>query len=99
MRDDDVVLRLGGDEFAIACADLDESAAVDLAERLRAAVASPIAILGDRVHIGTSIGIAVGADSPTTLLARADAALYEAKGDGAGIAVAPRPTGTAPGDA
>ena len=99
VRDDDVVLRLGGDEFAIACADLDESAAVDLAERLRAAVASPIAILGDRVHIGTSIGIAVGADSPTTLLARADAALYEAKGDGAGIAVAPRPTGTAPVDA
>ncbi len=81
----DVLARLGGDEFTILLRDVaDVAAAQHVADRLLAAMRAPI-VIDDRAHqVDVSVGIALmGPDpSPDHLLARADAALYEAKRGG-----------------
>jgi diguanylate cyclase (GGDEF)-like protein len=80
----DVTARLGGDEFALIVRDV---ATRDIVERLIArvvaAVERPIAVDGTSVEVSVSVGVAMagghGARSPEELLARADAAMYEAK--------------------
>jgi diguanylate cyclase (GGDEF)-like protein len=77
-----VVGRLGGDEFAVMCRgtrDPDHGRAI--AERIVAALRQPIAVDDVVVHIGASIGVAVGAQPliPSLLTAAADRALYRAK--------------------
>ncbi|MGX5733298.1 EAL domain-containing protein [Bosea thiooxidans] len=83
LRTVDTVSRLGGDEFCIVQASLEHSgAANDLADRIIAALASPIVVGTLRVAVSTSIGIAVFPDDGGTseqLLHRADIALYAAK--------------------
>ncbi len=72
LREDDVLARWGGEEFAVALPGCDGAAARPLLERLRPAV----------THSQTcSIGYATwdGKESADHLLARADAALYDAK--------------------
>jgi diguanylate cyclase (GGDEF)-like protein/PAS domain S-box-containing protein len=80
--------RLGGDEFTVIAAQGAQPAtAAALAERLSAAVDDDLDILGHRLRIGLSIGVAIyptdGRDM-ATLMANADAALYRAKADGRG---------------
>jgi diguanylate cyclase (GGDEF)-like protein/PAS domain S-box-containing protein len=84
LRDGDTAARLGGDEFAILCDDLvDEGEAVQIAERIGAAVSSPAVPLADRGLVVTaSIGVAFATHSrhrPEALLRDADAAMYRAK--------------------
>ena len=88
-REVDTVARLGGDEFAVVQIGIVGAAdAAVLAERIIAVVSEPYDLLGHRVVIGTSCGIAVppaaGASSEL-LLKNADLALYRAKSDGRGI--------------
>jgi diguanylate cyclase (GGDEF)-like protein/PAS domain S-box-containing protein len=77
-----LVARLGGDEFGIVLADSGEAEAVRVADRILAELAKPITIEGRPLEIGASIGIALcpdhGADA-TSLLQRADVAMYAAK--------------------
>ena len=86
VRKNDIVFRLGGDEFAILqmdCPEQDQAGIV--AARICAAMAEPFVIDGNRLEIGSSIGVAlagVDADSATSLLQAADLALYLAKSDG-----------------
>jgi diguanylate cyclase (GGDEF)-like protein/PAS domain S-box-containing protein len=89
VRPADTLARLGGDEFAVLVEDVDEIEAAILAERLLAAIRTPIR-LGNRDFVGTaSIGIATakvsdddhGSD-PGELLRDADLAMYTAKGAG-----------------
>jgi diguanylate cyclase len=86
VRGADTVARLGGDEFVVLAVDLDdpEVAARSLAERIHLTMRSPV-LVGDRqLHTSVSIGIAevvAGAD-PEVTLARADAAMYQAKRGG-----------------
>ncbi|WP_296953029.1 EAL domain-containing protein [uncultured Massilia sp.] len=82
-RDDDTVARVGGDEFVLVIRDqpgLQELA--DLVERVRAAVALPVAVGGQEILPGASIGVAVfprdGA-TPDLMMRAADAAMYHAK--------------------
>ena len=78
--------RLGGDEYTLIVQG-EPSTVATTAERLLASMADDFDIDGQRLRIGTSIGVAIypsdGTDD-TTLLGNADAALYRAKADGRG---------------
>src|SRR4051794_10365423 len=77
--------RLGGDEFAIVLADTDEEGAVEVAERLRNAVASiPLTGSGGTTRTTVSAGVAQfrSGDSWQAILANADLALHASKSAG-----------------
>ncbi|GAA1799439.1 diguanylate cyclase [Planosporangium flavigriseum] len=84
VRDSDVLGRYGGEEFVAVLPDLDGG--VDLAERIRAAVAaSPVPTRSGPVPVTVSVGLArLGPvdDDLDQLVARADHALYRAKDAG-----------------
>ena len=90
LRQQDVVARLGGDEFAVLIHDADRTGARAVADRLLAALAVPVPVAGQHVHVGVSIGITLagpGARDVDTLVREADVAMYEAKAGGRGRAV------------
>jgi diguanylate cyclase (GGDEF)-like protein len=83
LRHGDTLARLGGDEFAVVLGDLPHrGAAAELAGRLHDALRRPFGLRGIAVELDASIGVAFcpehGRDV-TTLLQRADVAMYEAK--------------------
>jgi diguanylate cyclase (GGDEF)-like protein/PAS domain S-box-containing protein len=85
LRTGDTAARLGGDEFTVLLEDLvDESQALEVAERIADALRLPVLLDGREVFVSASIGIAlsspnIGADG---VLRNADLALYRAKADG-----------------
>jgi diguanylate cyclase (GGDEF)-like protein len=87
LRPDDVLARIGGDEFVavLGLGETGASAMQQLAGRFAAAFADPIVVGGRTTRLRASVGI-VTARAPdedaTALLARADAAMYEAKRSG-----------------
>ena len=81
-RHTDIVARLGGDEFAVLLPDSNLEAASLAAERLRSAVGDGLLRHDGQEHTLTvSIGLAAAQcdDEPTSLIKRADSALYAAK--------------------
>jgi diguanylate cyclase (GGDEF)-like protein len=85
-RAGDITTRLGGDEFAVLLAGVgDLSVASEISDRIIANIARPLAVDGQPVDIGASIGIVIypahGGD-PVRLFANADLALYRAKAEG-----------------
>jgi diguanylate cyclase (GGDEF)-like protein len=80
VRPYDVAARVGGEEFLLVLPATHRERAADVAERLRARVAQ-LAVEGFPERVTSSAGVAEHARGETTdaLLARADAALYEAK--------------------
>ena len=84
VRPRDSLARYGGEEFAVLVPDVEGEQAVQVAERLREAVASRRMPGADRATLTISVGVGVKqpADTLASLLARADAALYRAKADG-----------------
>jgi diguanylate cyclase (GGDEF)-like protein/PAS domain S-box-containing protein len=87
LRASDTVARLGGDEFVLLLTPLDgvaEGRAV--VQRVIDAVALPVGLGAERqARVSASVGVALYPDdatAPTELLARADAAMYEAKREG-----------------
>ena len=91
----DTVGRLGGDEFVVVCEDLANQDDVDrLTRRIVASCGAPIDVDGDtdaltvtvRVSVGVALADAPDTD-PTTLIGRADQAMYRAKSvNGGGVA-------------
>jgi diguanylate cyclase (GGDEF)-like protein/PAS domain S-box-containing protein len=82
VRPTDTVARFGGDEFVVLCEQTDEVTAVEVAERVRRALAAPIRLQDRPIVVTASIGIAVTSDPGMTagdLLAQADTAMYSAK--------------------
>jgi diguanylate cyclase (GGDEF)-like protein len=88
----DIVARNSGDAFCVVFADSEKSRAIVRAERLRASVAEadfrglhgPVSS-GEEVRISASIGVAcfpIDAQSPATLLEKADEAMYHSKKTG-----------------
>ena len=74
--------RLGGDEFALLLEDRPLPEAIEIAEDLRSRLATrPFDTGKDRITLTWSIGVGEGGpgDSVDQILARADAALYDAK--------------------
>jgi diguanylate cyclase (GGDEF)-like protein len=87
VRDIDTVARLGGDEFAIVQPIEQPTDSTALAKRLIEAVSAPYEFNGNRVIIGTSIGIAIIPDDgedADLLMKSADMALYRSKAEGRG---------------
>jgi diguanylate cyclase (GGDEF)-like protein/PAS domain S-box-containing protein len=83
MRDHDTVARLGGDEFAIVVEHAVSEHAVDLGERVLAALEEPIEVGDALVPVTCSIGVATGIpDLAEDLLRNADLAMYHAKAAG-----------------
>jgi diguanylate cyclase (GGDEF)-like protein len=82
-REEDVLCRIGGEEFTVILPGSQEQEAVAVAERLRYAVEGSSPARVGRVTV--SVGVAEfprHAARPRELLARADAALFEAKAAG-----------------
>ncbi len=94
LRITDTVGRLGGEEFAVLLPMTDLAGAIEIAERLRMRVAaSPESWEGKPIHFSVSIGVATASEEVSdiaTLIARADAALYQAKQGGRNQVVADR---------
>ena len=84
LRKSDLVARLGGDEFAVLLAPIhDPKDALHIADNILACMKQPIILSdGNSIVISLSMGIAFypeHTDTPETLLAKADQAMYKAK--------------------
>jgi diguanylate cyclase (GGDEF)-like protein len=87
VRAADLLVRLGGDEFAVLLEDAGHDEATEVAVKLRAALADAFTLENIRLHSSVSIGIALFPDhgtDPSTLLRKADIAMYKAKTSGHG---------------
>jgi len=86
VRELDTLGRWGGEEFLCLLPEVDRPLAEEIAERIRAGLeAQPVEYKGRHVRVTSSIGVATYPDDgldPDSLLAKADAALYEAKRSG-----------------
>ncbi|HEX5393441.1 MAG TPA: GGDEF domain-containing protein [Rhodocyclaceae bacterium] len=86
VRQTDLVGRLGGDEFLVLLSDVDSSESVTrIAQKCIDAMATPFHLGELTFSIGASVGIAIFPDhgrSGAELIARADAAMYDAKNKG-----------------
>ena len=85
VRDVDLVGRYGGEEFMVVFHNTPLVTAQEIAERVRARVAgTPVNLQNVVIDITISLGLAHvhKDDDVVTLIARADAALYDAKGQG-----------------
>ena len=81
-RDVDCAARYGGEEFVVLMPETEMASAVEIAERIRGRMAGD-PVIGEKLTI--SVGVAqfpADGETPEALLARADAALYQAKRDG-----------------
>ncbi len=90
VRASDTVARLGGDEFAVLLPATTEEGAVHATRSLLAALAAPMQLEGHVLTLAASVGIALAPDhgaEATTLLRRADVAMYVAKRARSGYAV------------
>ena len=87
VRRSDQVARLGGDEFTVLLPELTRGEqAGEVAESILAAFHRPFHLMQHTLHVTTSIGIGLfpnDSDTPEGLLRCADAAMYEAKQQGA----------------
>ena len=87
VRSIDTVCRQGGDEFIIVLPEINQEQDAELvADKIIKAISEPFNIQDNKVHVTTSIGIAVhqidGADDAAMLMKKADMAMYEAKSSG-----------------
>ena len=85
-RSADIVFRYGGEEFLVALVETDLDGALEVADRVRAAVMSAEITVGDAsaIRATVSIGVATHMGHPDYqhLINAADQALYRAKNDG-----------------
>ncbi|MDQ1396752.1 MAG: hypothetical protein QOG64_2011, partial [Acidimicrobiaceae bacterium] len=83
---DHMLARLGGDEFTVVMEGVAAPTDVEaFAQTLLTTLMAPVEVMGLRVVVGCSIGIAInhgGVTSPGELLRQADLAMYLAKGQG-----------------
>lgn len=91
VRGKDTVARLGGDEFTVlleSLSDIDQ--AIQVAERINAALSESFYLSGQEIFVGASIGVAssmIDYENAGDMLRDADAAMYHAKALGKGCYV------------
>lgn len=89
LREGDTVARLGGDEFALVLPGMNRNSATALAKQIQQTLAESFAVAGRSLYIGASIGIVTAPDEgldASTLIRRADNAMYSAKRAQSGFA-------------
>ncbi|WP_417446348.1 putative bifunctional diguanylate cyclase/phosphodiesterase [Kangiella sp.] len=86
LREHDTFARLGGDEFVIMLEDVeDRDAIVNVLDRVRHALDTPITLGSNQVYITPSLGVAIypdDGDDAEDLLKKADMAMYNSKKHG-----------------
>lgn len=87
LRHTDLPCRYGGDEFAVLLPEAGPEIALDVAERIRCAIANdPVEMTGQTIPVSASAGLATYDPARTAdweqLLNEADQALYRAKAEG-----------------
>jgi len=87
LREVDIIGRIGGEEFAILLPETNRAEALEVAERLRLAVADSKVPMKDGLPVQYTVSIGVSSvasadDNIDMLLSRADQALYQAKQSG-----------------
>ena len=85
IRRQDYFGRYGGEEFLLVMVDLNDQDAYEFAERIRRVLADKLYQIGEEhVQVTASIGLAIAlpGEKMTSLIERADKALYEAKNAG-----------------
>lgn len=88
VREEDTIARLGGDEFTIIINSTNETATVNIVQKIMRTIKDSIIINNIELHTTFSIGISCfpqDGDSPEILLRNADTAMYEAKNSGKNI--------------
>src|SRR5574337_975585 len=88
LRESDAVCRYGGDEFLVLLAEISAPAdAGRIAASMLAALSAPVSVGGQVLQLSASLGISIYPDDGedmTTLINRADSAMYRRKRDGLG---------------
>jgi diguanylate cyclase (GGDEF)-like protein/PAS domain S-box-containing protein len=84
LREGDTLSRLGGDEFVAILPDMaDHAVSIHVIERLQAAAAMPVYLIGKELHVTASLGVTFYPQleklDPDQLLRQADQAMYQAK--------------------
>jgi diguanylate cyclase (GGDEF)-like protein/PAS domain S-box-containing protein len=90
VRERDVVGRLGGDEFLVVCPAVGGAGeAMAVADRIRESIAGVVRLGTTTIDVRVSLGVACAGAGTTAdaVVARADAAMYEAKRNRSGIPV------------
>ncbi|GAB3686084.1 putative bifunctional diguanylate cyclase/phosphodiesterase [Angustibacter aerolatus] len=88
VRPDELAVRLGGDEFAVLLRELPTDETMARIRRIAAELTPPFELEEGRVHLRSSVGVTVTPDdgpAGTSLLHRADVAMYEMKQRGGGV--------------
>jgi diguanylate cyclase (GGDEF)-like protein len=85
-RETDTVARLGGDEFAFIINKINTvEGAMIFAKRINTLLKTPIAVNGNNINMGSSIGVTIypdDANNSEELVRNADIAMYQAKDNG-----------------
>ena len=96
LRATDVPARYGGDEFIVLLPETPPKGALEVAERIRAAIASrPLTVDGQSINATVSVGVSCYPEDGRTLdllASRADRALYQAKQEGRNKVVRYKPS-------
>jgi diguanylate cyclase (GGDEF)-like protein len=85
IRGDDRLVRYGGEEFVVILPRADAATAAEIGERMRMRLEeAPVVVEDEPIEVRISVGVAElrSDDQPSTLIRRADTALYAAKGRG-----------------
>lgn len=85
LREEDIAARIGGEEFALLLPQVRLDEAIEVAERIRKAVAGHAIAAGEsQLNVTVSAGVTLlsEADNISSAMSRADKALYQAKAQG-----------------
>jgi diguanylate cyclase (GGDEF)-like protein/PAS domain S-box-containing protein len=87
VRSSDLVSRLGGDEFALILpgTSINSHGTAEIASRIVEGIRKPFKVYSETIEIGISVGIApitAGDSDTSTIIKKADIALYEVKHQG-----------------